>query len=425
MLICVVGSGGREHALAAVLGRYAEVVVTPGNPGIPGSTPESAFDVRPDLVVVGPEAFMCEVDDDGLSKVDKLRRAGIPVFGPGSDGAWIEGSKYRMKELLLDAGVPTAQYMVFTRSELDAALEYLRERWAAGIRQVIKTSGLAAGKGSCVPATLAEAEADLRAKLNGEAFGDAGTTVVIEDELVGREVSVFFATDGKHVVQVGPLSRDYKRNARGEMTGGMGAYAPVSDPLMPTNVASIFKRHAQAVVDELRIRGIDYRGLLYFGYMLTEDGPYVLEINIRFGDPETQAVLQLVDPAELRDVLWRCANGGLRSGDRMRVLPGAAVNIVLASPDYPKPNSTAYRLEGLADARRFATVYVAAAIRGDDGELQAKGGRLLSIVGAGDTLAKARDNARRAVAMIGLVDPATGKDVKQVVERVGFEQYAT
>jgi len=231
MRVVVVGSGGREHALAEVLGRSAEVVVTPGNPGIPGSvaTPaeELVADGSVDLVVVGPEAPLV----DGLA--DRLRAAGIPVFGPGADGARLEGSKAYLKELLVEAGVPTARFGTF--DEEAPAIEFLRSLRGP---YVVKTDGLAAGKGVLVTTSLEEAEADVRDKLAGRAFGDAGRRVVIEEGLAGPEVSFFAVCDGARSVCL-PLAQDFKRVGDGDVgpnTGGMGAWSPL--PFVPADLTT-------------------------------------------------------------------------------------------------------------------------------------------------------------------------------------------
>jgi phosphoribosylamine--glycine ligase len=243
----VIGSGGREHALAHALVRTAEVVVTPGNPGIPGSTATPPGEVEADLYVVGPEAPLVA----GLA--DDLRAAGRLVFGPGADGARLEGSKAWMKQVVEAAGVPTARYASFT--EVEPAVEFLRSLpgpWA------IKTDGLAAGKGVLVAATLDEAVADVRAKLAGESFGDAGRRVVVEEGMTGPELSLLAVCDGTRAVALAP-AQDFKRVGDGDAgpnTGGMGAYSPVpgvDDAL----VDDVTRRFVQPTLDELRRRGID------------------------------------------------------------------------------------------------------------------------------------------------------------------------
>ena len=327
MRVCVVGSGAREHVLAHVLGRTADVVVTPGSPGIPGSMAAPPAEVDADLYVVGPEAPLVA----GLA--DQLRGAGRLVFGPGADGARLEGSKAFMKELVSAAGVPTARYQAF--SEVGPALDFLRSLpgpW------VTKTDGLAAGKGVLVAPTLAEAAADVRAKLSGESFGDAGRTVVIEEGMTGPELSLLVVCDGTRAVPLAP-AQDFKRVGDGDTgpnTGGMGAYSPV--PAVSDDVvADVMDRFIGPTLAELRRRGIDYRGVLYAGLMLTPEGPKLVEYNVRFGDPEAQVVLPRLT-GDLAELLAAAAAGDLsaapppafvrrRGGHRrpgVRGLPGGA-----------------------------------------------------------------------------------------------------
>ncbi|HJV09211.1 MAG TPA: phosphoribosylamine--glycine ligase, partial [Acidimicrobiales bacterium] len=281
MRVCVVGSGAREHALAVALSRHADVVVAPGNPGIPWSTTERPEDIAADLFVIGPETPLV----NGLA--DYLRGAGRLVLGPGAAGAQLEGSKAWMKAVLKEASVPTARYGAFADEE--PALAFLRSLpgpW------VVKTDGLAAGKGVLVTESFDEAAADVRAKLSGEAFGDAGRRVVIEEYLDGPELSLLCVCDGKRAVALAP-AQDFKRLSDGDAgpnTGGMGAYSPV--PIAGKDVVDeVLERAVLPTLAALQARRIDYRGVLYAGLMLTSDGPKMLEYNIRFGDPEAQVVL--------------------------------------------------------------------------------------------------------------------------------------
>ncbi|HEX4217732.1 MAG TPA: phosphoribosylamine--glycine ligase, partial [Acidimicrobiales bacterium] len=377
MIVCVVGSGGREHALAQVLGRTADVVVTPGNPGITGTTPEGhtltsvttgpeAIDA--DLYVIGPEAPLV----DGLA--DRLRAQGKLVFGPGADGARLEGSKAFMKTLLDEAGVPTARFGAFDDVvEAKAFLRSLPGPW------VVKTDGLAAGKGVLVTESLAEAEADVEAKLSGAAFGDAGRAVVIEEGLTGEECSLLVLCDGERLAALAP-SQDFKRVGDGDAgpnTGGMGAYSPVpfvDDAL----VARLVDQAVAPLVAVLRARGIDYRGVLYAGLMLTPDGPKVLEYNVRFGDPETQVVLPRFD-GDLADLLAQVAAGRLRTTPRF--VADAAVCVVLASEGYPESPRVGDRIDGLADAAGspHASVFHAGTRAGDTDAVLTAGGRVLGV----------------------------------------------
>jgi len=391
MRICVVGSGGREHALAQVLRRHHEVVVTPGNPGIPGSVdlpPDKTFDFEggPDLVVIGPEAPLV----DGLA--DSLRADGRLVFGPGADGARLEGSKAWMKEVLVDAGVPTAGHGAF--NDEAAALAFLD---TMGDLFVVKTDGLAAGKGVLVTTDRVEAVDAVRSYLSGEAFGDAGRTLVIEEGLTGPELSVLAVCDGHDAAALAP-AQDFKRLGDGDAgpnTGGMGAYSPV--PVATDAVVeSLMDDAVRPTLAALRRRGIDYRGVLYCGLMFTPTGPKVLEYNVRFGDPETQVVLpRLAD--DLGDLLAAAAAGDL-AGRVPTFDDGAAVTVVCASEGYPVAPRTGDRIEGLDVASAVEGVTVFAAGVGErDGCLVTAGGRVLTVTGRGPDLAEARRRAYVAV----------------------------
>jgi phosphoribosylamine--glycine ligase len=385
--VAVVGSGGREHALALALGRTAEVVVTPGNPGIPGSvaTPPEELDV--DLVVVGPEVPLVE----GLA--DRLRAAGRLVFGPGADGARLEGSKAWMKEVVTAAGVPTARYGEFADAEEAVAfLRTLPGPW------VVKTDGLAAGKGVLVTADLAEAEADARAKLAGDSFGEAGRTVVIEEGLTGPEVSVFVVCDGTRAVAL-PPAQDFKRVADGDEgpnTGGMGAYSPL--PWLPEGFTDdVVARFVEPTLAELRKRGIDYRGALYAGLMLTPDGPKLIEYNIRFGDPDSQVVLLRLT-SDLAELLAAAARGELHAAAPVTD-EGAAVLVVAAAAGYPASPRTGDVIAGLdaAAAVDDATVLCAGVLQDGDALVTA-GGRVLNVIGQGPDVDAARAVAYEALA---------------------------
>jgi phosphoribosylamine--glycine ligase len=401
--VCVVGSGGREHALATVLGRTADVIVTPGNPGIAGTTPEGhsivSSDAAPeaveaDLFVIGPEVPLV----DGLA--DRLRVAGRLVFGPGADGAQLEGSKAFMKEMLDEAGVPTARYGSF--DEPTAAKAFLRTLpppW------VVKTDGLAAGKGVLVTESLAEAEADVDAKLSGDAFGEAGRQVIIEEGLTGPECSLLVLCDGERLAPLAP-AQDFKRRDdadAGPNTGGMGAYSPV--PFVDDEMVAVLVAEAVApLVAALRARGIDYRGVLYAGLMLTPSGPKVLEFNVRFGDPETQVVLpRLV--GDLGSLLAEVAAGHLVTTPRFT--DGAAVCVVMAAEGYPESPRTGDLIGGLEVAAGLADVEVfhagtahAPADRAAAGSVVTSGGRVLGVTGLGATIDEARAAAYRGVSAI-------------------------
>jgi phosphoribosylamine--glycine ligase len=384
--VVVVGSGGREACLAHVLSRTADVVVTPGNPGIPGSVDTPPEELEADLYVIGPEQPLV----DGLA--DRLRAAGKLVFGPGADGARVEGSKAYMKELALAAGVPTARHGAFETAE--PALELLRSLpppW------VVKTDGLAAGKGVLVTHDLAEAEADVRAKLSGTSFGDAGRTVIIEEGMTGPEVSVFAICDGQRAVALAP-AQDFKRVGDGDTgpnTGGIGAYCPL--PWLPDGFADdVIARFVQPTLDELRRRGIDYRGVLYTNVMITPDGPKLVEYNVRFGDPDSQVVLLRLT-SDLAALLAEAAAGALAGTPTYD--DDAAVLVVLAAEGYPGPVRTGDAIEGIDAARQVPDVTVLCAGVADlgDGQLVTAGGRVLDVVGRGADVTQARARAYQAL----------------------------
>lgn len=388
MRVCVVGGGGREHALAAVLGRTSEVVVTPGSPGIPGSvdTPPEAVDA--DLFVIGPEAPLV----DGLA--DRLRAAGRLVFGPGADGARLEGSKAWMKDLLADAGVPTAAHGAFTG--LESALAFL-DTMAPPF--VVKTDGLAAGKGVVVTESLTEARNAVGDYLSGAAFGDAGRRLVIEEGLVGPEVSVLAICDGT-TARALPPAQDFKRahdDDRGPNTGGMGAYSPV--PVAPPELLdTVMAEFVAPTLATLTARGIDYRGVLYAGLMLTAEGPRILEYNVRFGDPETQVVLPRLT-SDLAALLAGAAAGKIDTP--IEWSDDAAVTVVCASEGYPAAPRTGDVISGIDAARQLDGVDVyCAGVAERDGGLETAGGRVLNVTGRGPTVATARERAMAGVAEI-------------------------
>jgi phosphoribosylamine--glycine ligase len=374
-----------------VLARTAEVVVTPGNPGIPSSTPVPPEELDVDLVVVGPEAPLV----DGLA--DRLRARGVAVYGPGADGALLEGSKAWMKEVVAAAGVPTAASGSF--DEPAAALDFLRSLPGP---YVIKTDGLAAGKGVLVTESLIEAEDDVKAKLAGASFGDAGRTVVIEECMTGPELSILAVCDGQTAVPLAP-AQDFKRALDGDAgpnTGGMGAYSPV--PIVPDDVvADVIDRFVEPTLAELRRRGIEFRGTLYAGLMLTAEGPKLLEYNVRFGDPEAQVVLPRMS-SDLAELLLAAAEGDLAKTPAPRFVHDAAVCVVLASPGYPESPRTGGVIDGLDDVEGLpgVTVLHAGVAANDDGRLVTAGGRVLNVVGTGNDIAEARQRAYDAAGRI-------------------------
>ena len=397
MRVLVIGSGGREHALARALAADGEVTAlhaAPGNPGIarlaeihpvspadPASVTGLATRIGADLVVIGPEAPLV------AGVADALRADGIACFGPGRAAAMIEGSKSFAKQVMAAAGIPTAAARTCT-GEAEAA----RALDAFGPPYVVKADGLAAGKGVVVTSDRREAAAHAR---------DCGT-VVIEEFLDGPEVSLFALADGTTAVPLLP-AQDYKRAYDGDAgpnTGGMGAYAPL--PWAPPGLAGeVLDTVITPAVAEMRRRGTPYSGLLYAGLALTADGVRVVEFNARFGDPETQVVLdRLATP--LAGLLHAAATGGLAGAPAPRWTPGAAVTVVLAAEGYPGRVATGDPIEGIEDPERSSSAYVlqAGTAWSADGRLVSSGGRVLDVVGTGADLAAARAAAYRALGKI-------------------------
>jgi len=398
--IAVVGAGGREHALAWALSRTAEVVVVPGNAGMVrfgiGCAPTLDGAGPVDLVVVGPEQPLV----DGLA--DQLRSRGTAVFGPGADGARLEGSKAHLKQVLQRAGVPTAASRAFQAGDEAAAETFLRS--LAG-PWVVKTDGLAAGKGVLVADDVEEAVADVRAKLSGVTFGAAGRTVVIEEGLTGPEISVLAICDGRtsdDAVVVLPVARDHKRVGDGDTgpnTGGMGAFSPVGG--MPADLSEqVLETMVLPTLHTLAGDGVDYRGVLYAGIMLTPEGPRLLEYNVRFGDPEAQVVLPRLD-GDLTALLASAAAGTI-DPSAISVRPEACVGVVLAAPGYPAEPVTGATITGLEDA---GPLVFCAGVAEHAGRLVTAGGRVLCVAALGADGPTAR---RAAYAAAGQVSFAGG-----------------
>jgi phosphoribosylamine--glycine ligase len=367
--------------LADTLGRSADVVVTPGNPGIHNSVSERPDDA--DLYVIGPEVPLV----DGLA--DELRAAGKRVFGPGADGAQLEGSKAWMKDLLVDAGVATARHGTFTSEA--PALAFLDTMTPPF---VVKTDGLAAGKGVLVTDSASEARNAIGDYLSGSAFGAAGRRLVIEEGLDGPELSVFAVCDGTTAVAFSP-AQDFKRVGDGDAganTGGMGAYSPSANDAL---VDDVMDRFVEPTLTALRRRGIDYRGVLYAGLMLTADGPKMLEYNVRFGDPETQVVVPRLT-SDLADLLAQAADGRLR--DQPTFSSDVMVNVVCAAEGYPESPRLGDPIVGIEAANALAGVQVFCAGVGPG--MTTAGGRVLNVCGRAGTLAEARRLAYDGVAQI-------------------------
>ena len=402
MRILIVGNGGREHALLWKLRRDAPAAgfyATRPNAGMAGMA--RAVDIAPtnvealtawagdhrmDLVVIGPEVPLA------LGLADRLEAAGVPAFGPSRAAARIESSKAFAKDLMSAAGVPTAGYRVFT----DAARAEAHVMEGGG-PCVVKASGLAAGKGAIVCDDPEEACVAIRQMLVEGSMGDAGREVVIEERMTGEELSVFALADGERAVPL-VASQDHKRVGEGDTgpnTGGMGAYAPVS-----LATADLITRVGDEILDPvlyaLAEAGCPFRGLLYAGLMLTDEGPRVVEFNCRFGDPETQVVLPLLE-GSLLDPMMAVADGSGLAGHRAGTAGGAAVTTVLAAEGYPGSYRTGAAIEipeSLADDPDVLLFH--AGTRHHEGAVLSAGGRVLAATGLGDTLAEAAERSRRA-----------------------------
>ena len=402
--VLVVGAGAREHVLVWALARsmsVGDVWAAPGNPGIAAMAQTvslAVMDVEAiadwaqaheiGLVVVGPEAPLA------LGLADLLDARGIPVFGPSRVAAELEWSKAFAKDFMRRHGIPTAPYGVFT--ELEAAVDFIR---TAGTPLVVKADGLAAGKGVVICETPAEAEDAVHSVLVDRTFQAAGDRVVIEAFLEGEELSVIAVVDGERIAVL-PAARDYKRLRDGDVgpnTGGMGCYAPVND-LDPDLLACVKKRVLEPAVAGLRAEGRPYRGALYAGLMLTSAGPMALEFNCRFGDPETQVILPLLD-LDLGELLLSCAEGRL-STERIETRPGATVCVVLATKGYPERPRAGDPIHGIDDAIQNGALIFHAGTANCDGRLVTNGGRVLSVVGTGADLTAAAACAYSAADMI-------------------------
>jgi len=406
--VLIVGGGGREHAILKALLRSDRalcIYAYPGNAGMEddgcmivdksvGSWEELAawaLENEIDLTVVGPEVPLVE----GI--VDTFKKAGLSIFGPTMAAAQIEGSKHFTKNLLKKYDIPTASFESFTDKK--SALKYLSD---TGAPVVVKVSGLAAGKGAIVCDTMEEAQEALKQIFDKRVFGGAGETVLLEEKMAGEEASVFVLSDGKNY-RILRVAQDHKRvfdGDKGPNTGGMGAYAPaplVDDELL----ARIDGEIIRPTLDAMKNEGVPYTGLLYAGIMMTGQGPRVVEFNCRFGDPETQAVLPLVE-ADWFALLKACANGTL-SSVQWRVKPDFCVTVVLASAGYPGSYEKGKKISGIDAAERSKSnvdVYHAGTKRDSENELVTNGGRVLAVSAWAETLHDAIATAYESVSCI-------------------------
>lgn len=423
MRILVVGGGGREHALAwklAASPRVERLYCAPGNPGIGRLAECVAIDVKDnaallqfakekqiDLTVVGPELPLA----NGI--VDLFAANGLKIFGPSQAAAQIEGSKAFAKNLMKKYNIPTAGFAIF--GEAEAAKEYIRSQ---GAPVVVKADGLAAGKGVVVAATEDEALAAVDMIMCDQAFGEAGARVVVEECMQGEEASLLTFTDGYTIVPM-VSAQDHKRvfdGDKGPNTGGMGAYAP-APVLTPALLDQVMKEILQPTVDAMRQEGVIYRGCLYAGLMMTVQGPKVVEFNARFGDPETQVVLPLLD-SDLVTVLEACADGRLAETE-VKWKDEAAVCVVLAAGGYPGDYPKGDAISGLEQAEAEGAVVFHAGTALKQEQVVTNGGRVLGVTAMDRDVLKAIDKAYAAIGKISFAGMHYRKDIAhRVVARM-------
>ncbi len=418
MKVLVIGGGGREHALCWALSRSPQVTgvfCAPGNAGIAadatcvalsaddlGGLADFAVAEGIGLTVVGPEAPLC------AGVVDVFRARGLAVFGPDREAARLEGSKAYAKDFMERHGIPTARAAAFT--DAASTLAYVEAEFAAGAPGVVvKADGLAAGKGVIVATDRATARAGVEECFGG-AFGEAGRTVLVEELLLGEEASILALTDG-HTILPLASSQDHKRIGEGDTgpnTGGMGAYspAPVVDDAM---MARIDREVLQPFLAGVHADALDYRGIIYAGVMVTADGPKVLEFNVRFGDPETQAVLLRLD-SDLAEAMLATVERRLAEV-RLAWSPDPAVCVVMAAGGYPGPYAKGQPITGLAEAAATGAVVFHAGTARKDGQVVAHGGRVLGVTARGPSVAAAVDCAYAAVDRIHWAGATCRRDI--------------
>ena len=420
--ILIVGSGGREHAIALAAAKSADVekiYCAPGNAGIASAAecvPIGAMDF-PALVAFAKEK---EIDltivgmDDPLvgGIVDAFEEAGLRAFGPRKNAAILEGSKAFSKELMKKYDIPTAAYETFT--DADAALEYLK---TASYPIVLKADGLALGKGVLICMTPEEAKEGVREIMQDKKFGSAGDTMVIEEFLTGREVSVLAFCDGTTIRPM-TSAQDHKRAGDGDTglnTGGMGTFSP--SPFYTEEVDRFCRENVyQKTVDAMKAEGRIYKGILFFGLMLTEKGPRVLEYNCRFGDPEAQVVLPRME-SDLIEICEACIDGTLDKKELV-FADNAAVCVVLASGGYPVAYKKGYPISGLEEAAKEKDLFVyhAGTAFDDKGQIVTNGGRVLGVTALGKDLKAARARAYEGAAMISFEDAFCRHDIGKAID---------
>ncbi|MFQ5681162.1 MAG: phosphoribosylamine--glycine ligase [Candidatus Omnitrophota bacterium] len=426
MKILIVGSGGREHALAWKIGqshKVDKVYCAPGNAGI--SAVAECVDIAArdierlagfardnavDLTIVGPEAPLA------LGIVDEFERRGLKIFGPDKACARLEASKIFAKELMVKYGLPTAAYKVFSQREWDKALGYIEGLEEKDFPLVVKADGLAAGKGVTIAQDKAEAKGALTRILRDKVFASAGARVIVEECLKGKEVSVLALCRGEGFVVL-PAAQDHKavfEGGKGPNTGGMGAYSP-----LPFASQALLQQARSAIIAPLlcgmRQEGMFYKGVLYAGLMVTEQGPKVLEFNVRFGDPEAQAVLPLLR-SDLLDIILAVVDGGIEDVE-LEIRPQFCLNVVMASQGYPGAYQKGREIFGLEQAAAQKDVFVfhsgtrQADGGGPAGALLTNGGRVLGVSALGETMEDARRRAYSAVEKISFAGAHYRRDI--------------
>jgi len=419
MITVIIGSGGREHAIAYKVAQsksLTKLFIIPGNPGTKkygenieinvddkASVLKFCKDNNVDLVIIGPEKPLT----DGLT--DVLVNEGLKVFGPSKSAARIEGDKSFAKNLMKDFGIPTTAFEVFNKTEFDKVLEYLKN---VNYPTVIKANGLAAGKGVIIAESFDEAKSAVQLCFVDAAFGSAGDTIVIEEFMTGQEASIFAVTDGNDFILL-PAAQDHKRiwdGDKGKNTGGMGSYAPT--PFVNDNIMNLVaEKIIKPTIEAMNKTGNKYVGCLYCGLMLTPNGPKVVEFNCRFGDPETQVVLPLLE-GDILDLFFSCASGKINK-DSVKYNGGASVCVVVASKGYPDSYEKGKVISGIDSVENDEVVVYHAGTKEVNGSILTNGGRVLGVTSTlkSNDLRKAKDTAYNAIGKINFEGMQYRKDI--------------